>query len=349
MKAARAPYEQQAAAQTLHILCERDVGLFSLIQQVIANVPWALAENRIPVAHFKEGCSYFCPEGHRDADTVWEYYFEPIVPDWPAARIPLELQDALREGLPGEHEVGRDLGDGHFATCHFGDHPSLHGRSLFIPYLWDDPDSDLRKRCAEVIRAYVRPRPYIEEAVSAFLEEKLPGAFIGLHIRGTDAVSKQELRAHRRGSLSFPHYIRAIRRGLVTYPDARIFVATDSESSLERIRDEFGERVVAHPSLRHQEGDSVGRGPEGGLMPSYVTSDAHAAARNGEEAVLEYRLLCESALLIHNGSGLARTVLLARPELPHVNTHLARSFWVFGMRNAQRVVQGLRRFGLAPQ
>ena len=40
----------------LHIITERDVGLFSLIQQVISNIPWAIAEDRVPVVHFADGC-----------------------------------------------------------------------------------------------------------------------------------------------------------------------------------------------------------------------------------------------------------------------------------------------------
>ena len=39
--------------QKFHIICERDVGLFSLIQQVIANVPWAVKEDRVPVVYFR--------------------------------------------------------------------------------------------------------------------------------------------------------------------------------------------------------------------------------------------------------------------------------------------------------
>jgi hypothetical protein len=45
------------------------------------------------------------------------------------------------------------------------------------------------------------------------------------------------------------------------------------------------------------------------------------AARNGEDAVVEYLLLSRCDYLVHNGSSLARTVLLNAPELPHTNTH----------------------------
>jgi hypothetical protein len=37
--------------------------------------------------------------------------------------------------------------------------------------------------------------------------------------------------------------------------------------------------------------------------------------------VIEHLLLARCAALVHNGSSLARTVLLRNPVLPHVNTH----------------------------
>ncbi len=45
------------------------------------------------------------------------------------------------------------------------------------------------------------------------------------------------------------------------------------------------------------------------------------AAKNGEDAVIESLLLSRCDHLVHNGSSLARTVLLHAPELPHTNTH----------------------------
>ena len=62
----------------LHLMRERDVGLFSLIQQVVANIAWARSEGRVPVADFRERCCYWTPGGHAGASSVWEYYFEPL-------------------------------------------------------------------------------------------------------------------------------------------------------------------------------------------------------------------------------------------------------------------------------
>ena len=74
-------------AGRLHVICERDVGLFSLIQQVVANVPWAI-DRRIgcrsstsPIAHVLLDAQRLSAVG----TTVWEYYFEPLV-DFPASR-----------------------------------------------------------------------------------------------------------------------------------------------------------------------------------------------------------------------------------------------------------------------
>ena len=90
----------------LHIVSERDVGLFSLIQQVIANIPWAISENRVPVVHFGNDTCYWTPNGHRGSETVWEYYFEPVVPGHPASSIPEPLQARIAVDRPSPHEVG---------------------------------------------------------------------------------------------------------------------------------------------------------------------------------------------------------------------------------------------------
>ncbi len=56
-----------------------------------------------------------------------------------------------------------------FVSCHSGDHTGLKGKTLRIPYLWDDPDETLRQRVGPIIRDNVRPRPYIQSKENAFL------------------------------------------------------------------------------------------------------------------------------------------------------------------------------------
>ena len=319
------PAERQAG---LHIICERDVGLFSLIQQVIANIPWALGEGRVPVAYFQGRTCYWTPRGYRGSDNVWEYYFEPIIPDYPAACIPLGVRKILAVEPPTAFEPGRFVEEGVFASAHFGDHESLNGKSLSIPYLLEDPGDTLRATTSHLIRQFVRPRQYISDEVERFCCETFAGRqAVGVHIRGTDAVSAEEKRSHRQNSLQYGRYRNEVGALLEKHPDALVFVATDAEESLLFMRREFGSRVVHYAAIRHAAGPAAAAGPTGWIMPAYIAGDPDLAARNGEDAVVEYLLLTKCSYLIHNGSGLARTVLLHEPSMPHVNTHTGfRSF-----------------------
>lgn len=306
----------------LHILCERDVGLFSLIQQVAANIPWAVQEKRIPIAYFQGRTCYWTPNGYHDRDTVWEYYFEPVVAGYPASNIPPHIRGMIARKHPSPFEAGYFADEHTFVSSHFGDHPDLVDKTLFIPYLVEDPDDALRRKASAIIQRFFRPRAYIQEKANRFFEAHMAGNYvIGTHVRGTDAVSEAEVRWHRKGSLRLPKYVREVERLLEVESDARIFVATDAQSSLDYLKEVFGSRVIAYASVRHESGEAAGKGPTGWIMPAYVAGDRDRAARNGEEAVIEYLLLARSQHLIHNGSSLARTVLLKCPDMPHTNTH----------------------------
>ena len=306
----------------LHIMCERDVGLFSLIQQVIGNIPWATDEGRIPIAYFRDKTCYWTPRGYHGKDTVWEYYFEPIVTSHPAFTIPRHIQNIISDRFPSPHDVGYFADENTFISAHYGDHPALQGKTRPIPYLYDDPDKDLREEAHRIIQQFVRPRDYIQDKVNRFLEQFMKGrTIIGVHVRGTDSISKGEKRPHRQGSLVLSKYIAQIEQLLKARPTAGIFVATDAQSSLERLRKAFGSRVIAYNSLRHESGETAGKGPTGCLVPAYIAGNRDRAARNGEEAVIECLLLSKCNHLIHNGSSLARTVLLISTQMPHSNTH----------------------------
>jgi hypothetical protein len=309
-------------ATRLHVICERDVGLFSLVQQVVANIPWAIADDRTPVVYFGPKTCYWTPDGYRGKHTVWEYYFAPVFASYPVAMVPESIRMSLTQRHPSPWEVGYLVDEHTFASSHYGDHPQLRGRALPIPYRWRDPDEWLRRRAKVIIDGFVHPRSYILRKVDDFFARHLAGyPLIGVHARGTDATSRNELRAFRQGSLVLTRYFAEIERLLESSPAARIFVATDEQSSLDHLARAFGDCVVAYDSVRHQGGEPAGRGPTGWIMPAYVAENRDKAARNGEDAIIEYLLLSRCDYLVHNGSSLARMVLLNAPRLGHTNTH----------------------------
>ena len=308
--------------ERFHIICERDVGLFSLIQQVIANVPWAIKEQRIPIVYFGDNTCYWTPHGYRGRQTVWEYYFEPLVAEYPASTVPQQIRARLEKERPSPNDVGYLVNGQFFVSSHFGDHSLLNGATLPIPYQWDDPDAALRRKAKAIVDEFIRPRDYIGAKVDEFFSRHMSGRYVvGVHARGTDATSQQELRSFRHGSLVLPRYVEEIQRLLRIEPDATILVASDDQASVDYFVDVFGCRVTAYDSIRHRSGAPAGRGPSGWLMPAYIAGDRDTAARNGEDAVVEYLLLSRCDYLVHNGSSLARTALLNSPELSHFNTH----------------------------
>ena len=54
-------------------------------------------------------------------------------------------------------------------------------------------------------------------------------------------------------------------------------------------------------------------------MPAYLTEDPNRAARNGEEATVEYILLRRCNYLVHNYSSIPRAVLLTVPDMLETN------------------------------
>lgn len=307
---------------SLHIICERDVGLFSLIQQVIANIPWAIREGRTPVVCFRDRTCYWTPKGFADRETVWEYYFEPIFDDCSVTDIPPVFLDKISQNHPSPFEIGYFLERETFVTAHFGDHPDLADLALKIPFELDDPTAAIRAEAHEIIEQFIRPRAYIQEKIDRFITEELgKRPVIGVHVRGTDATSSKEVRPYRANSLDLNRYLEEIEKQLEAWPFAKVLVATDAKSSLDWLRLRLGDRVVSYSSILHEQGYPAAEGPTGWIMPTYIAGDRDLAAHNGEEAVIEYLLLSRCHHLIHNGASLARTALLNSPNLPHTNTH----------------------------
>ena len=111
-----------------------------------------------------------------------------------------------------------------------------------------------------------------------------------------------------------------IEDGTVTRVSDGGFAAGDREVGIGSLRKPFGSWVFAYESIRHASGEAAGTGPTRWIMPASITSDRDRAAQNGAEAVMEYVLLSQCDYLVHNGSSIARTVLLNVPYFPHTNT-----------------------------
>jgi hypothetical protein len=290
---------------------------------VIANVPWAIKENRIPVAYFGENTCYWTPEriprGEAPSGNTTSSRW---CPGYPASSLPEPIRKTIHADRPSANEIGQLVdGDSFVSVISVIIRPSAVSRCRSRTN-GDDPSDTLRWKAKAIVDDFVQPRSHILREVDEFFARRMAGQYvIGVHARGTDATSKQERRSFRQGSLVLARYVREIERLLDRQPRSTIFVASDDQASVDHLADTFGSAVISYDSIRHHGGEPAGRGPTGWIMPAYIAGDRDTAARNGEDAVIEYLLLSRCDHLVHNGSSLARTVLLNSPTLRHTNTH----------------------------
>ena len=323
----------------LLIVRERDVGLFSMVQQVLYTLHLLEADriDRIPVVLLGRGLLYFEPCGYAGRRNVWEYYFEPLVEgveEDPVLSLLGERAFELLESKRKELELQRGAMD--FAQhlhrlppLDAEDHSNLAelaARVSVRDWAWTEaflPTIEGRKaarrplapeRGRSLIRRYVKPRSYIQRRVDELHASRLAGHYvIGVHVRGTDGYG-----APARGvEISFDRYFDVIEERMAAVgPDrCRVFLATDEEAVVSRFEARLGARLVYCDTHRKVDGDPVfGTGPTGQVMPGYLATADAWPARNGEEAVLEYALLARSDLLVHNLSSLSQVARFSVPE-----------------------------------
>ncbi|PYG31858.1 hypothetical protein [Pelagimonas varians] len=234
---------------------------------------------------------------YRDADREedpWAYYFEPSFPDV----TPFEGADDLPGGIPicctRENVITPRLEDG---NCN----PLLLPRD--------------RAAASRLLHTYVRPKQYIKDAVAAFKADHWRSKMIGLHIRGPGRldggadVLRKALGAE--GAVPFQPFFEHTDRILDLIPDAGIFVCSDSQPVIDRVRDRYGDRVVDYPAIRSTFGEMHARHPENGdeTFPTY---------RLGLDMVIEALLLAETDVFIHGNSNVANFVLSYDPYQMHV-------------------------------
>src|SRR6478672_1662110 len=132
----------------LHVICDRDVGLFNLILSVIPQVDWAFRERRIPIVYYGEGNCYWTPNGYRDRDTVWEYYFEPVLPEYPFSSIPPNVRESISVKPPDRKQLGYFVDEFAFVS---------NAPTGYIPFKGErikdyaDPSDRLRQRTSAII------------------------------------------------------------------------------------------------------------------------------------------------------------------------------------------------------
>ena len=159
----------------LHIVCDADVGLFNLIRGALAHIYWALNEGRIPVIYFGSRNCYWVPQGYRGKDTVWEYYFEPVIAEYPVSRIPSYVIEWLSNNSLERSHLGEFVDEFAFVSRNGGWHVTIDGESLWGGLGHQPLSLKTREATSALIRNYIRPRDYILDKVIHFFRSNLEG------------------------------------------------------------------------------------------------------------------------------------------------------------------------------
>ena len=211
------------------------LGFFALFMAVMDGLYFADRFHMKPVVEYDDRCLY--AEGHaiNGGENAFEYYFEPV--------SDISVKDARQSRNVALYK-----------QCH----RNVNGEITVLGnYLANSGHAEeyLGKR-AELFAKYIRLKPevrnYIEQNLDEILGDK---KCIGVHVRGTDF--RNEYINHAK-VVTLNQYLNAVSQAIKKHGFERIFLATDEESTVEKFRERFGDRVVCYDDIfRSTDGEPV--------------------------------------------------------------------------------------------
>ncbi|MEO0344011.1 MAG: hypothetical protein AAF198_11305 [Pseudomonadota bacterium] len=265
-------------------------GIFSNVNEVVEQA--RIAENG--------GYSFFidwsvsCYRDPNRSEDPWAYYYEPCFPEVEPFADAENLPKGTVVACTRDNIITPRLQDG---VCK----PLLLPRDRFA--------------AARLVHKYIRPKPYILDLVEGFCRENWQETMIGLHIRGPGRLDGGAAKLRQafgaKGEVPFQPYFDQTDRLLKIAPDAGIFVCSDSQPVIDRVRDRYGSKVVDYPAIRSEFGEMHANHPEnkGERFPPY---------KLGLDVIVEAMLLANTQLFVHGNSNVANFVLSYDPHILHV-------------------------------
>jgi len=306
----------RVAGQQYRIIANRpQAGLFSSFIQVLGELHYCKQHGVIPLVFFGSNWVYWQRGGYNNAINGWEYYFAPVsdtriaaltgkeeaylescnIFDFEAERIipninPEHHYDLSRKGrlkLPANVTVVNKWPEFHLGTQSFLERNRIPAN--------------------ELISEFIKIHTGILSRVAEYYSRCMAGkTIVGVHIRGTE--HRREIEDWHGLNLAVERqYIDAVDAFLERNPDAYVFLATDTEATLEHFRNYYGDRCLYYAARRSSSGNSPHK--------------EFGGAAVGEEMLIEALLLAKTDFFIHGISNVAFAVLAFAPGLPHVDIY----------------------------
>jgi hypothetical protein len=166
-----------------------------------------------------------------------------------------------------------------------------------------------RKRCHYLIKKYITVRPEFLRQVDAFIQTNIHGEkLIGVHYRATDKFnSEAESISPENACVKIREVILKLHTNKI-----KIFVATDSTSFLQLMKNSFGSKVIAFDMKRSQDN-----------QPIHTDREVNGYTK-GQMALLDCLMLSKCDLLIRTSSNLSNVSMLFNPTVPVVRLNNPR-------------------------
>jgi len=264
--------------------------MFSNVNEVVQQLFLAEGSNYQFVIDWSESC--YRDETH--AGDPWEYYFNPCF------EIAFDDHETAI-GIPGGKEV----------VC--------TRNNIITPRLYDNRCDPLllpknRWEANRIINTYLTLSNRVANKIADFRKSHFDAQIIGLHIRGAGrthgGVPKLRKKLDLEDGVPFSRYFASVNSALQIYPEAKIFVCSDSEMVIRRVQKQYGGRVITYDSTRSEFGEMHANHSEnnGTIFPPF---------KLGMDVLAEAYLLSEADFFVHGNSNVVNFVLCNNPTLPH--------------------------------
>jgi hypothetical protein len=240
-------------------------GMCACLMHVINSLVYAEISQRIPIVHWGTSSAYHetTPEQYNtNPENVFEHYFEPVsdysiteilgkgyryFPSiWTDSTI---LNEQFPQSAPLPHKLLFPGSDADILVSYSKQRIEDLQRSIPL-------DHELSDLTIEELRyfffgKFIRLRQNLKQLIEKFYDGNMRGRnVIGVHVRKTDKKSEQV-------SPYTWRFMRAVETLLSTNRDAKVFVATDCERTLNKFACRFPNRVIFTDSIRSSDSTAL--------------------------------------------------------------------------------------------
>ncbi len=288
------------------IAARNNLGFFTNFFHTLQHLEDAEQKRRIPIVFWANGIYRSKGEKYNGIKTknIWEYYFEPVssysVDDlWPNIEIG-------RWGGPRIKDSNVDV------VCKFrnssvsGEPEGCWNTKIYPPNnCLNSPDYESRCYINNLIKKHVTIKKIVTDKADKFFNEHMSGHHVlGVHMRACN--DHQPAQGHK----PFQRYLKKINEYIDEHNDCIIFLATDYMKHFNKMKSEFGDRLVGRDTVR-----SKNRYPV-----QYACKDKRkhrsGGAKVGEEVLIDAMLLSRCNFLIRGFSNVASCASFMNPDMP---------------------------------